>query len=348
MAQRQAGARRGGPEGRLGVLPGGGAGGRVPRVADGEVAAQAAQRRLVEDLADQPEVLVDHDRRAVGDRDPGRLLTAVLQRVQAEIGQLRDLLPRRPDAEDAAGVLGAGEVGVEVVRQPSITAGHVPTVPGRATVPEARGVTVTTAEEREEHGGTRTEEGPMPSDRPDPGEFLEMAQRMLRELFGGSSGEHDDGEHDDGDPWGRRPAGSPPRGSATGNPAPSGSARTSPSRWRPAPSRRSRISRSTSRRSGSGSSARHLPGPTRPSPGRRAGSGPDRLSGRLTHTFGSSAAIVVSSPCPVCTTVSPGRVSSRVLIDSRIVGRSLKVRPVAPGPPWNSVSPVKTVPSSGA
>lgn len=41
----------------------------------------------------------------------------------------------------------------------------------------------------------------MPSDRPDPGEFLEMAQRMLRELFSGSSGEH--GQHeDDDDPWG--------------------------------------------------------------------------------------------------------------------------------------------------
>jgi hypothetical protein len=38
----------------------------------------------------------------------------------------------------------------------------------------------------------------MPSDRPDPGEFLEMAQRMLRELFSGSSGDDDD----DGDAWG--------------------------------------------------------------------------------------------------------------------------------------------------
>ena len=37
----------------------------------------------------------------------------------------------------------------------------------------------------------------MPSDRPDPGEFLEMAQRMLRELFSSSSS-----EEDDGDPWG--------------------------------------------------------------------------------------------------------------------------------------------------
>lgn len=41
----------------------------------------------------------------------------------------------------------------------------------------------------------------MPSDRPDPGEFLEMAQRMLRELFSGSPGEH--GEREDDDPWGQ-------------------------------------------------------------------------------------------------------------------------------------------------
>ena len=37
----------------------------------------------------------------------------------------------------------------------------------------------------------------MPSDRPDPGEFLAQAQRMLRELFG------DTRRDDDEDPWGR-------------------------------------------------------------------------------------------------------------------------------------------------
>jgi hypothetical protein len=35
----------------------------------------------------------------------------------------------------------------------------------------------------------------MASDRPDPGEFLEAAQRMLRELFSGGAGSSDD-------PWG--------------------------------------------------------------------------------------------------------------------------------------------------
>jgi hypothetical protein len=37
------------------------------------------------------------------------------------------------------------------------------------------------------------EENPMPSDRPDPSEFLAAAQRMLRDLFG-------DAQTDD-DPW---------------------------------------------------------------------------------------------------------------------------------------------------
>ena len=59
--------------------------------------------------------------------------------------------------------------------------------------------------------------------------------------------------------------------------------------------------------------------------------------------FDVSAAIVVSSPCPVRTTVSPGRGSSRDRMDARIVGLSLNDRPVAPGPPQNSVSPVRTV-----
>jgi hypothetical protein len=35
------------------------------------------------------------------------------------------------------------------------------------------------------------EEKPMPSDRPDPSDFLELAQRMLRELFGNPPGEND-------------------------------------------------------------------------------------------------------------------------------------------------------------
>ena len=53
--------------------------------------------------------------------------------------------------------------------------------------------------------------------------------------------------------------------------------------------------------------------------------------------------MVVSEPWPVLTTVSPGSVMSRERMDRRMVGSSLWDRPVAPGPPQNSVSPVKTV-----
>ena len=72
--------------GRLGVLPDRRAGRRVAAVGDGEVAAQARQAPLVEDRADHPEVLVEHQLLAVADRDPGRLLAAVLEREQAERG----------------------------------------------------------------------------------------------------------------------------------------------------------------------------------------------------------------------------------------------------------------------
>ncbi len=56
--------------------------------------------------------------------------------------------------------------------------------------------------------------------------------------------------------------------------------------------------------------------------------------------------MVVSSPWPVCTTVSSGRPNSAALIDASSWGRSEYERPVAPGPPWKSVSPVKTQPRS--
>ena len=120
-------ADRGGPERGLGVLPGRGAGGRVPAVPDRDVAAQRGQRGLVEDLGDQAHVLVDHDPVAVADRDAGRLLAAVLQCVQAEVGELGDVLTRGPDAEDPAGVpRGRSPGSRSSVRRPSgLTTGSV-------------------------------------------------------------------------------------------------------------------------------------------------------------------------------------------------------------------------------
>ena len=93
---------------------------------------RVAERRLVEDLADQAEVLVDDERTAVADRDAGGLLAAVLQRVEAEVGELGDLLAGRPDAEDAAGVLRARVVGDEFVGQLAVAARHASECTGAA------------------------------------------------------------------------------------------------------------------------------------------------------------------------------------------------------------------------
>ena len=81
---------------------------------------------------------------------------------------------------------------------------------------------------------------------------------------------------------------------------------------------------------------------------RLTGPAPGALSGIDRDQMSDSAAMVVSVPWPVWTTVSRGRVSRRVRIDSRIVGLSENDRPVAPGPPWKRVSPVKTTPRDGA
>ena len=78
---------------------------RVARVPDREIAVQRGERGLVEDLADQPEVLVDEDVAAVGDRDAGGLLATVLLGEQPEVREPGDVLPGCPDAEQAAFVL---------------------------------------------------------------------------------------------------------------------------------------------------------------------------------------------------------------------------------------------------
>ena len=60
---------------------------------------------LVEHLADEAEVLDDGDLAVVGDGDAGALLAAVLQGVEAEEGEARDVASRRVDAEDATAVV---------------------------------------------------------------------------------------------------------------------------------------------------------------------------------------------------------------------------------------------------
>ena len=71
-------------------------------MADRHVALQRAQLLLVEDLVDQALVAHGHDVAALRGGDARRLLAAVLERVEREVGQPRDVAPGRDDAEDAA------------------------------------------------------------------------------------------------------------------------------------------------------------------------------------------------------------------------------------------------------
>jgi hypothetical protein len=116
------GAVVGRAEGGLRVLPGAGAGRRVAGVTDRDVTLERLERGVVEDLGDQAHVLVDQDLPAVADRDSGRLLAAVLERVQAEVDELGHLFARRPDPEHAAGVLGTLLQRVERRSEPTVTA----------------------------------------------------------------------------------------------------------------------------------------------------------------------------------------------------------------------------------
>ena len=61
---------------------------------------------------------------ALADRDAGRLLAAVLQRVDAEVGELGHFLVGGPDTEDPAGVLRSAVVGIEIVIQQTVSARH--------------------------------------------------------------------------------------------------------------------------------------------------------------------------------------------------------------------------------
>ena len=87
---------------RLRVDDDGAAGGGVARVPDRDEAAQPAQDRFVERAGDQPHLAVAVDAAAVADREPGALLAAVLQRVEPEVSEPRDVFARRVDSGDPA------------------------------------------------------------------------------------------------------------------------------------------------------------------------------------------------------------------------------------------------------
>ena len=83
---------------RLGIGHAAGAGGRVPIMADATAPLETLEYLGVEDFADQAHADVMLDGSAVGDGDPGRLLSTVLLGVQAHVDQLR-AVRRPPDRE---------------------------------------------------------------------------------------------------------------------------------------------------------------------------------------------------------------------------------------------------------
>ena len=76
----------------------------VARVPDGDVPLQARQVRLVEHVRHEPHARAQSHRAAVARGDPGALLAAVLERVEAVEGKPSDILSRPVDAENATGL----------------------------------------------------------------------------------------------------------------------------------------------------------------------------------------------------------------------------------------------------
>ena len=69
---------------------------------DRNLAREAGEALLVEDLADETEVAESGQTAPLRDRDPGRLLSAVLEREEAEVRDARHVAVASADAEDAA------------------------------------------------------------------------------------------------------------------------------------------------------------------------------------------------------------------------------------------------------
>ncbi len=69
-------------------------------MADRDLALEAAQVLLVEDLGDEAHVAQDGEPARVRDGDARRLLPAVLEREQPEEGHARDVALGSADAED--------------------------------------------------------------------------------------------------------------------------------------------------------------------------------------------------------------------------------------------------------
>src|SRR5207249_3192554 len=87
---------------RLRVRPWVGAGRRVSGVADCDLALEAAQVLLVEDLGDEAHVAQHGEAAAVGDGDARGLLSPVLKGEQPEVRDAGDVTVRGANAEDSA------------------------------------------------------------------------------------------------------------------------------------------------------------------------------------------------------------------------------------------------------
>ena len=71
-------------------------------MADRRAAGERLQLALVEDLGDEAHVPHREHAASVADGDAGALLPAVLERVEREVREARDVAAGRVDAEDAA------------------------------------------------------------------------------------------------------------------------------------------------------------------------------------------------------------------------------------------------------
>ena len=100
---------------RLRVLPRAAAGRRVADVADRHVAVERAQLLLVEDLGDEPGVAQGRDVPALAAGDAGRLLAAVLERVEREVGEPGHVVAGGVDPEHPALVARTVAIGNVIV-----------------------------------------------------------------------------------------------------------------------------------------------------------------------------------------------------------------------------------------
>ncbi len=100
---------------RLGIRPVDAAGRRVAGVTDRDLARQRLQLLLVEDLSDEAHVAEHGQSPTFGDGDPCRLLAAVLEREEREVGEPRHVAVVGANSEDAAHLVltlpGGAEVG---------------------------------------------------------------------------------------------------------------------------------------------------------------------------------------------------------------------------------------------